>query len=68
MPINKSRFQKFIISLLPPAIVGMMKYWRKNEYGFFGNFTSWEKARRQTSGYDLNPAHSDAIGMHRIRN
>jgi putative methyltransferase (TIGR04325 family) len=30
----------------------MMKYWRKNEYGFFGNFTSWEKARRQTSGYD----------------
>jgi putative methyltransferase (TIGR04325 family) len=46
-----SKTRKIIKNICPPILTDYYK--RKNKrYGFFGNFSDWESARKHTKGYD----------------
>lgn len=45
--------KKFIKHFLPPILVKAYQASKKsNQYGFFGNYQSWDAAKNETEGYD----------------
>jgi len=45
--------QKLLLKdCLPPILLRTLS--RRNRYGFFGNYSSWEEAQKQASSYDAN--------------
>lgn len=50
-----SSYRAFAHDWLPPALVGLVRRWQGHRYGairFEGDFTTWEEASTQCTGYD----------------
>lgn len=44
--------KKFILRLTPPILLDIIKSFIRKEYGWFGNYATWEEAKKDTTGYD----------------
>lgn len=49
--MNTQQFKSFIKAILPPILVSLYRK-PKKIYGFFGDYTSWEEALADSTGYD----------------
>ena len=43
---------QLIKSFIPPILLNVIKRFRTREYGWVGNYTSWESAQADSTGYD----------------
>jgi putative methyltransferase (TIGR04325 family) len=43
---------QLIKSFIPPILLNVIKRFRKRKYGWVGNYTSWESAQADSTGYD----------------
>jgi putative methyltransferase (TIGR04325 family) len=48
--MNTDRLRKLLKSLTPPLLLRLIR--QIDKYGFSGNYTSWEAAKKDTAGYD----------------
>lgn len=48
------KIKKIIKELLPPIFLRICKKKQSKKYGFFGNYSSWGNAKKETVGYDAN--------------
>ena len=44
--------KKYLRKIVPPILYDMFDTYRNGKYGFFGNYESWEAAKKQCIGYD----------------
>jgi len=44
--------KKIIQNIIPPILVSFLKKIKGNKYGWKGNYSTWEEAKRDASGYD----------------
>lgn len=47
------KLKKIAKFMLPPIIVEIAKYFLKSPYGWYGDFTTWEEAKKHSTGYDV---------------
>jgi putative methyltransferase (TIGR04325 family) len=47
-PLSKSLIKSFI----PPVVRDIVKNYKKVDYGWFGNYATWEDAKKDSNGYD----------------
>lgn len=52
LKIKKLPLKPLIKQLLPPFLVILIKKIKGNQYGWFGDYKSWEEAKSQTTGYN----------------
>jgi len=45
-------FKKLLKELLPPIINNRISFPQKSEYGWFGDYDSWDSAQKECGGYD----------------
>jgi hypothetical protein len=46
--------KKFIKSLIPPILFNILNKIINNKYGWKGNYTTWQDAKNESSGYDTD--------------
>jgi putative methyltransferase (TIGR04325 family) len=44
--------KQFIKSLIPPILIDALKRYKNSKYGWFGNYPTWEEAKKTSSGYE----------------
>jgi putative methyltransferase (TIGR04325 family) len=44
--------KQFIKSLIPPILIDALNRYKNSQYGWFGNYTTWEEAKKASSGYE----------------
>jgi len=44
--------KQFLKSIVPPIIMNVIKSIRPNKYGWHGNYSTWEEAKKASTGYD----------------
>lgn len=59
--MSTQQFRSLLKAILPPVLVSLYKR-PKQDYGFFGNYSSWEEALANSTGYD-----SDVI-LNKVKN
>lgn len=43
--------KQFIKNLIPPVLFNLIQNYRNRKYGWFGNYATWENAKKASSGY-----------------
>lgn len=44
--------KQFIKSLIPPILIDVFNRYKNSKYGWFGNYRTWEEAKKASSGYE----------------
>lgn len=44
----------FLRKIMPPIIYDKLIFLKKNKYGWFGDYPSWDEAQKSAKGYDAN--------------
>lgn len=46
--------KQFIKSLIPPILFDALNRYKNSKYGWFGDYTTWEEAKKASSGYETD--------------
>lgn len=46
--------KQFIRSLIPPILFNLLNRYRNRQYGWHGDYTTWEEAKNTSTGYESN--------------
>ena len=46
--------KQFIKSLIPPILLNILQKYKNKKYGWKGNYSTWQQAKRDSTGYDTD--------------